>query len=307
MQIISKVLYVPSRTSRITIWPISDTHLGARAVNEKLLKEHIQHVANDEFAYWMHLGDAIDGIGRKDQKRHMESTMAEWCHGENDVIGAQEHRVLDLLDPIAGKCLALLPGNHEYAVLKYQEHDAYRNIVRSLARSAKVEPDTLGLGVQGILSLLFRRGNPQSYRDSWRLNFYLFHGSGHGSLPGGHALALGRVLGNNSCQIAIMGHRHIRQYVDKVITGVSSTGKMVQEHRAAIFVASYLNAWVKPAHGKLPIDTYVDQIGAPPVPVGTTPIVIYPDEREFDFIMGSGRTALELVPQTQQNIIGVAA
>lgn len=299
MQITQKVLYVPSRTSRVTIWPFSDTHLGARAVNEKLLREHINYVAEDEFSYWMHLGDALDGIGRKDTKRHNEATMAEWCHGENDVITAQEERVQDLFIPIADRCLSWLYGNHEAAVLKYQERDSYRRMLSGLARAAKVEPESIGLGVQGILSILFRRGNPKSYRDSWRLNFYLFHGSGHGGLPGGHALALGRVLGNTSCDIALMGHRHIRMYHDRIVTGVTSTGKLTTQHRAGMFVASYLDAWIKPSSGKLPIDSYVDQIGAPPVPLGTTPIIIYPDEKKFDFIVGSGRTALELVPQKQ--------
>lgn len=294
MQIIQRTIYVPSSASRVTLWPLTDSHLGARAVDEKLLRSHVQQIANDEFSYWLHLGDIIDGIGRKDAKRHMESTMAEWCHGENDIITAQEEYAINLFSPIASKCLALLPGNHEYAVLKYQERDAYRRIVSSIARAADVQPETLALGVQGILSLKFRRGTPDNFHDGWRCNLYLFHGSGHGALPGGHALALGRVLGNTACDIALMGHRHIRQYVDRITLDVSSTGKLIAQLRAAMFVASYLNAWVLPAAGKLPIDTYVDQIGAPPVPLGTTPIVFTPSEREYAFILGNGQTGYNI-------------
>ena len=300
-----RIIYVPSRASRVTLFPFTDTHIGARAFDEKLHRQHIARVAEDEFAYWLHLGDATDTIARKGDKRYQESTTAEWLRGEDDVITVQADYAVNLYRSIAHKCIAWGKGNHEEGALRYAGHDVYRYLVKEIARAASVEPESIAYGVQGFVSLEFRRGTPQAYRDPWRLNLYLFHGTGGGALPGGHALALGRVLGNFDCDIALMGHRHVRQFVDKVITGPARHGGTTQRYRAAMFVPSYLDAWVKPATRKLPVDTYIDHVGLPPLPLGTTPIVVWPEERTFDCVIGAGRTVQELVSRTVLNTAGL--
>lgn len=301
MLTLKQTVYFSSRSNCVTVYPFTDTHIGARAFDEKLLRQHIAQVAEDDMAYWMHLGDATNTIGRKGDKRYQESAAADWLHGEDDVITAEADHTVNLYRPIAHKCLAWGKGNHEEGALKYGGHDVYRYLVKEMSRAANVEPETIAFGVQGFLSLEFRRGTPQSYRDPWRLNFYLFHGTGGGALPGGHALALGRVLSNFDCDIALMGHRHVRQFVDKIITGPGKHGSATTRYRAAMFLASYLDAWVKPASNKMPVDTYVDHVGLPPLPLGTTPIVIWPNERKFDFIVGSGLTATALVSKSVED------
>jgi hypothetical protein len=297
MYTLQKTIYYPSRSSSVTLYPITDTHIGARACDERRLKRDIDRIADDPLAYWFHIGDVIDCIARKGDKRYNEETVAEWLWGENDAIGVQRDYSLKTFKPIAGKCLGWGKGNHEEAALTYLDRDVYRDLVYHMAREAMLEPDELAFGVQGFISIRFRRGTPKAYHDSWRLNLYLFHGSGGGRLPGGHALALGRVLGDYDCDIALMGHRHVRQFVDKTVVAPGKRG-FSERYRAAMFVASYLNAYIIPASKKMPIDTYPEHKGLPPQALGTTPIVIYPDEREFDFVVGSGRT----VPAPAQEV-----
>lgn len=290
MQIITRQLQYDNPDTLFTLYHLTDMHIGAAACDEKLLRQDIQRVADDPNAYWIGGGDYIDAIARKGDKRYMEDTLAPWLRGKNDVIGYQIDYVTDLLAPIAHKCLALVKGNHEAAAEKYADRAVYAEIVRRLAAVAKVEPKTLALGVHGFVNLSFRYVAPNSEGRGWAMKIYTHHGYGGGSLPGGHALALGRVLGDVDCDLALLGHRHVGQHIQKVTTR-SLQKSIVQVQRMGVFVPSYLGAHVTPSTDWRPVDTYAEEHGLRPTPLGTTPIVIQPYERSFHLIVSSNSSS----------------
>lgn len=295
MRSLSHVLYYPSRADTFTLYHLTDLHIGARACDEKLLKRDIAAIAADPNARWIGGGDYGEFIARKSDKRYREETLAPWLRGKPDIVGQQRDRILDLLTPIAGKCLGLGCGNHEDAVLSYYDRDIYHEIVRGVAQAAGTKEAELAFGVQGFITLTFRRGRAGKSGNAWRFVVYSHHGAGGGRLPGGHALALGRTLSDYDCDLALLGHRHVRQFVDKTVVGPGRRG-FTKRYRAALFVASYLDAFVVPAHDAMPVDTYPEKMMLPAQSLGTTPIVIDPDEKTFDAIMtaNASRAALRL-------------
>lgn len=255
-------------------------------MDEKRLKRDIKAIADDPNAYWIDGGDNIDCIARKGDKRYNEETLAPWLWGKNDVVGTQLDYSLELKKSIAGKCLGIVSGNHEEASLQYYDRDIYGAYVAAMAGYANKRPWELALGVQGFVRLSFKRGDPKAKGSSWPMIIYTHHGYGGGRLPGGHALALGRVLGDYDCDVALMGHRHVRLFADKTIIGAGQES-WVKRYRSAHFVASYLDSYIIPSNQANPVDTYAENKGLPPGPIGATVILVVPDDRDHHTLISN--------------------
>lgn len=307
MRTLRKTITYEGRATTIRLYHLTDLHLGAAACDETLLRRYVAAIEADPLAYWIGGGDYIDAIARKGDKRYQESTMSKWLRGQDDVLGLQRDYVVDLLAPIAGKCLGLVNGNHEHAALRFYDRNIYWEIVTGLARAAERDPAELGLGIQGFIVLKFRRRYSQpdaSGRDfggTRTITIYTHHGYGGGRLPGGHALALGRILGDYECDLALLGHRHVTQMVTKTIVkpGVK-TARTVD--RYGLFCGTFLGAYVEPSSDGRPIDTYPEHMGLPPSLLGTPTITIKPDEARVSVALNQ---AVE-VPQRAEVVAPLA-
>lgn len=195
----------------ITIWPIGDTHVGAAACDERALTRDVARVAADPNAYWIGMGDALDAITLHDPRFDTDE-LASWItvRDMRDIVTAQRDRYLDITRSIWPKCLALLSGNHEYAILRHYERDVYREIVGAI-QPLNVTPDVpLALEYEGYIRLRFERA--VQARDTSlpmvRLDVYVHHGHGAGKLMGAKALALGREAGWHAVDVILLGHAH---------------------------------------------------------------------------------------------------
>lgn len=284
MRTLDHTLYYPHRGHVFTLYYLTDMHIGALACAEKLLKSDIEQIAADPNAYWIGGGDYVDAICQVGDKRYKPSTLSRWLLGEDDPMDAQARYAVDMLKPIAGKCLGLVKGNHEWGAETFYARNLYWDIVRGIADAAGKAPESLALGIQGFIRIRFRRGTPEKYGGSWVFTIYAHHGFGGGRLPGGHALTIGRVLGDYFCDLAMMGHRHTEVIVPKTVTSPTSGGGVEYHKRVGMFVPSYLNSYIIPSSDKKPFDTYAEKVGLPPTPLGTIPVYIQPDARRIDTV-----------------------
>lgn len=287
MRTLQHDIYHSDFGQKFRLYHITDLHLGAKACDEKLLQRDIATIEKDPHAYWILGGDTVDGICELGDKRFRPALLAKWVlrgieKGNDSILDIQAQRAITLLSPIAHKCVGIVNGNHELAALKYYRYDLYWQIVLGLANAAGVNPNRLALGIQGFVLLNFRYGEPGNVVRSWQFKIALHHGHGGGRLPGGHALALGRMLGDFDCDMVLMGHRHTQVYVSKVI--VTPFGNRT---RIGMFTPSYLHASVIPSTDERPLDTYVDEKGLPPQVLGTVPIVITPGQRRVEVVMSN--------------------
>lgn len=277
-----------------TLYHLTDLHLGARAANEKLLERDIKRIAADPNARWIGGGDYTDAISRKGDKRANEAVLARWLYGIEDVVGAQADRTRELLGPIAPQCLGLVSGNHEEAVKAHTGTDIYWYIVRYLAEAAGRDPRELALGVQGFVRLLFTYEAAKSSGKTWTMDIMTHHGAGGGALPGGHALALGRLLGRYDADLVLVGHRHVYVAIDSTHVAVTPRGRLAARERLAMFVPSYLNTYVIPSKSDRLTDTYPEQKMLPPSGLGTVPVRIIPEEQSFESIKRTKAGYVEL-------------
>lgn len=285
MRLIDVVVPYASRSDTYRLWHLTDLHLGAGSVDEALLKKHIKQILDDPHALWIGGGDYIDAISRKGDKRYQESTLAGWLHGKDDPIQLQIERVVDLLSPIASKCVGLVSGNHEAALLQHNDRDAYRVIVNAIAKAGEKRPEALALGINGFVRLSFRRTATSGHTgNQWLLTIYAHHGAGGGRAAGGDALFLERMLSSYDADLVLVGHRHRAMVVTRSSTSVGKTEVRVVS-RTAMMSASYMRSY---HDGEWPVDTYAENKALPPTQVGAVPVIIDPDARQFYVMLASG-------------------
>lgn len=249
---------------------LTDFHLGHALCNEDLLKNDIAEIGEDPKALWIGGGDYAEFINRGD-KRHRESSLASWLHGKDDIIAAQEQRLLEYLLPIKDKCLGLVVGTHEAQILDRSERDVYSSLVNSLTGKDR----HIRLGVQGFIVLMWDLDK----KNRWKTTLFVHHGSGGGLLPGGHALTLGRLPTWFEFDIALIGHRHTRQWVPNTITGpnTKSTG-VKQREQAMLFGGTYLESI---AMDNSEAESYAEYKMLPPKAAGGVRIKFKPSKQQY--------------------------
>ena len=252
-------------TRRVRV--LSDIHLGVRACDEQALARAVREIRDDPDCYWIGLGDVADCVNKADKKRFSARSLADWITVADidDIVGAQVRRVNEVLNPIAGKCLGFLMGNHEEAIAKFYERDAYGAIVRGLVAAGA--PDDIGLGYAGWIQVVADDGYGQQHVTT----IYAHHGYGGGALLGGKALRLARLMADNpDADIVLMGHVHSVLHTVQTVNRISR-GRLVQRNRHGVICGTFLKPSVDD-HGP----TYGEIAMYPPSPVAWPDLVLRP-------------------------------
>ncbi|GIV81706.1 MAG: hypothetical protein KatS3mg051_1060 [Anaerolineae bacterium] len=190
----------------------------------------------------------------------------------DDIVGAQKEYFLDLIRPIAHKCLVMLKGNHEDVIRRHYERDIYLELVTAVREMGGFGQDyPMALGYYGWLQLVFFRSGQEERKRSTVFRIYLHHGFGGGRLKGGKALNMERVLLSRDADIVLMGHTHNRDVI------MSSTERMagrrpVVVERYGVYTGTFLRGTVDD------VDTYSGVRGYLPLSIGCMEIRLRPGD-----------------------------
>jgi hypothetical protein len=241
MRIIRREFYNCTRKSKFRIIPLGDIHMGARACDERALRAVIKEIRDDPFCYWIGMGDYCDFINRQDPR--FSAGLADWIEMSDltDLAKCQVEKFNRTVEPIAGKCLGLIEGNHETAIKKHSERDVFSSIVTGVKNAAGMKArDKLGLGYSGWLKLVFYRSKKREKAST--VLFYLHHGFVGGRLAGAKALNMQRVLWTNDCDIALMGHSHNEDIFTATVHGIDNGDNFVIRKKYGGFTGTFLRS-----------------------------------------------------------------
>ena len=129
--IIKEILY--RNGDKFSIYPFSDSHLGAKESAEQTLSHTIQECAAlGRFGLAVGVGDWLDCIVKNDKRFRMNG-LAGWVEPSN-IIDSQRRHCTDIFRPLveAGQLIAIGSGNHEEAIHNHHDDDITRNICRDL-------------------------------------------------------------------------------------------------------------------------------------------------------------------------------
>lgn len=181
--------------------PFGDMHVGTAGCAEGHIKKYVDHMRRKKM-FWWGMGDFIDGICYTDPRFDPEEA-PDWMKVKDlkDLPKVQADRFLDLVAPIANRCLFIIHGNHEEMVAKHTHQDIGNYIATSLG--------VPHLGYSGIINFRFRwvsptGGNPKSTTRK----VFAHHGWGGGRTHGGKANKVIKYLEGYNCTDFFMGHVH---------------------------------------------------------------------------------------------------
>jgi hypothetical protein len=248
LKVIDYRIEIKSSKDIVRIKPLFDIHAGHRHVDYKKFEHICKEIKNDPNYYAIGGGDYGEFINRKD-RRHQESMVANFCLGVDDVAKKQQEYLLDHLEPIKDKFIALLRGNHENTIQKHYGYDIMSRITAGLNAYERY------LGFGGFVRLkFFLYGKLTS-----TFVFYLHHGFGGGRLAGGHALTLQRQFLWNDADVILLGHRHIKHRIEmQVRKPVGSRVLTLQK------VAAFCGAFKSDSISNDVTESWEDEKGFPP-------------------------------------------
>lgn len=206
-----KTLRVNTEEDPTVIYVFADTHFGNQGQDTKLLAKHIQ-MCHDENAYWVHLGDWVEGITPKDKRHDVRLSSGK-------TIVQEYHEAYLMFNLIKGKGLGVLEGNHDYVISKTQGDNV--EVLADLL-------ETPYLGYGGYIKIK----TPIK-----RYQLCIHHGHGVGFLLGAKTINIHRFSHKfKPSDIYLMGHVHTWiQHIDPKQTK--------KGHRYYQIVPSYFNPY----------------------------------------------------------------
>lgn len=277
MRVIRREFYSVSRSDEFRIYPLGDIHLGAAACDEDKFRRVIAQIAEDDRAYWISMGDVADFINRSDP-RFSPSTLASWIKISDlaDLARAQRDRYLELVKPIAHKCLAMVMGNHEMAIHKHYERAIHSEIVAGVKEAAGWDAEyPLDLGYYGYLHLHFYASEKRE--GVTRIVFNLHHGFTGGRLAGAKALNMQRWLWTHNADVVIFGHSHNTGTQVEAVEQIDRAGRVTYHKRIGCYSGTFLRSINEGT------STYSEVKGYLPMPTAGCVVVLRPRaENESD-------------------------
>ena len=128
----------------IRVWACADAHIGAREADEGALRDFLSRIAQDPDSYLVLVGDLVNN-GIKDSLTNV--------YHETMPPSAQIDKAVELLEPVKGKILGAVGGNHERRTTKAVDVDICHTILTLLGKGDLYRPN------MAFVRIILRKGN----------------------------------------------------------------------------------------------------------------------------------------------------
>jgi hypothetical protein len=250
-----------SRSDEVVLYPIGDIHYGARGCEVDTLRQTIEEVRKNPNAFWIGMGDYSEAVTVADKRFDFRSIDPRLIPHLDDITGKCTRDLADFFEPIKGKCLGLLTGNHDDKLRLRDSNDVHGALC--VALGAK------NLGYVSIVRWTFRRGKGGP---STVLKIYASHGTIAGRTQGAKINRMENEAGHFNCSLALFGHGHSKLVSERVELDVPDSGAMRPIERKKIVVMS---GTFRRCHEEGTLD-YAEKGGYAPSPIGCPKIRIRP-------------------------------
>ncbi len=253
------------RADVFSLHPIGDIHGGSMHCAEAAIERRVADIKADRNAFWVGMGDYMECILPND-KRFDIGGLAPWVV-KDDIVESQREWVVNLLKPIAGKCLGLITGNHEETIHMNGEGDVTRHLCKDLGVPY--------LSASAFINLKFERsGRMHHYR------VHAWHGAGAAQSHGGRLMRLMSLVNDVEADIYLMGHLHtIMQHTPERL--VCRQGRVRSIQLAAAITGSWMTTYTQPKAGEHLNSGYGERRGYKPSRIGAPVIHIHADKGIF--------------------------
>jgi hypothetical protein len=266
MRVVKKLIEFKSRSEKDWfLVPIGDLHLGNSNCDLDHFKRVIEFVKNEKRCLWIGMGDYADAITSKDKRYDPNSMDTDYATPD-----VQYRAVEELFRPIAGKCVGLLDGNHDYQ--HWLEHG--HNYVDTMAYNLGVPYLTM----DAYIRLVFKRLHSQC-----AIEIYAHHGWSTARSDGAKVNRIEDLaLVFPNLDLYLMGHVHLLgSSPSKFQLSVDAGLNIVQKRETFVFTGSFLKGYVDGTVSYVERKTYAPTaLGSPKIKI----IIATGGEHDFNKI-----------------------
>ena len=248
-----------SQKHPIKIHCLGDVHGGIKHCAENKIRQKVQEVKEDPYAYWIGMGDYGEFITSKDPRWDI-AVIADWVKKDN-ISRSLEKWVIDLFKPIKNKCIGLIEGNHEDSIRIHNDDDVQSNICEGLG--------VANLGTTCIVRLVFDRRNSN---ETHIIKSVFAHGAGFAVTKGTKMNRLERVMNiYPTCRLVAVGHMHDKITLELPYLDTSENNEVLQQVRVGAVTGSWFKTYEQGVRA-----SYGEKKGYPPTTLGSPIFFVKP-------------------------------
>ena len=272
-------IYYPSRTNVIEIWNLSDLHLMSKSCAEEEIREDVEEIRANPYAFWFGGGDYADFISVTDKRFDPDAVSPKVSVADLGNLGNKGMELArDIFKPIKHKCLGLLFGNHEavYMISKEQTH---------LHAWLCTELGVPNLGYCALFDVGFSRVpgcKPHLSRSGkgninvWAVRMFAHHGAGFSTTPAGKLNRLLQFMDSFRADVYWCGHVHDQKGQRISSLGANAECTTVKAFtRLGVISGGYLKTYQQG------VTSYGEMKGYRPTVLGAAKVEFYPDKQTF--------------------------
>lgn len=192
------------------IYAIGDLHLDAVATDRQRIKRYIKHIANDKSAFWVLVGDLLDGSTPDHRWFEVGAVAPDILANMDEYLARSMFELEKYLAPLAARPGVIIQGNHDLR----PGGTLWSGLCWEMARRLRDKGgDCQYGGDECIIRLRAKeqRANKKSKRPQGHYIYtvHVHHGSGGGIYPGGKINRFENTISKlTDADIMIRGHVH---------------------------------------------------------------------------------------------------
>ena len=261
-----RIIRVKTLKREQRVWMLGDMHLMNRGCDERLVDATIQRIADDSDARWVGMGDYLDLISLGD-KRFDPNTIAEksrsayFAHlGKSGIAMLKEK-----FAPIAGQCLGLAQGNHEWKYANTFDEAIIEDVCEALSIPY--------LAYSSFFDIIYVCGKKH---ETFRM--FIHHGAGSAATKGGKLNRLERFMLWFDADLYAVGHMHAKLDDEvSVLCADEKCEKIIDRAKFGVISGTFLRTYTQDD-----VSTgYGERAGYQPTPLGAPCFVIDPLTRDI--------------------------
>jgi hypothetical protein len=252
-----------SRSDWFYVVPIGDIHLGNACCDIEKCKEMVNWIKEHDNVWWIGMGDYVDCVNYSDKRFDPSTVDKKYLDNLSNAVPRQIEDVIELLGPIADKCLGLHRGNHEETIRLRYHYDVMYEMWKAF--------NVPMLKDSAITRLHFNDG--KGHRAAF--DIFSTHGSAGGRKGGGKINRLEDMIGFYDADVYLMGHSHIKETETKSTIYVDNQMNLKVRKRILAVTGCFLNGYQEG------VSSYVEKWGFPPTDTGVVKLMFNPRKKDI--------------------------
>lgn len=220
-----------------------DDHIGSANFVHKAQERVIKYI-RDHDCLWVHLGDGIEAIAKKDLRWDFRTADKSLTDDTDLFLQKQVEKFSVSYAPIKDKLVAMLEGNHPDKLRRVYGIDPYYEMSRNLKpEKSKTKYKRLhghhALGTDGWILLSLRESKTRIHQ----LSIYLHHGWFASRTHGAKVNNLQKILLSMDADIVVVGHGHSLEVMRDQPIMISGAYEIKHRHRIGIMAPTFLKTY----------------------------------------------------------------